>query len=398
MPDVLQIYNRRERMLVRAADAALAVVSTAARPFSGRALNGAPDRILLLRLERIGDLIMTLQAIGDVRTLAPGAQIDLVVGSWNAALAQAIAGVNRVETVDARWLARGSDGVGPAALVRHAWRWRSRAYDLAINFEPDIRSNMMLAASGAARTVGWSSGGGGPVLDRALGYDPGAHTSDNARRLVESAFGRTAAGPRHSLLDVPDAAAAKAAAKLRHTGRGPLVGIHVSGGRSIKQWPPERFAELGARLADIRGATIVATGGLSDRPMVEALRRALGSRPVIDAAGSDDLLETAAILASLDVLVTGDTGPMHLASAVGTPVAAVFGPSDPVRYAPRGPHDRIVRIDLPCSPCNRIRLPPARCSGHPPDCLAGVPTDQVVMAALAVLDAVAARVPRAGRS
>ncbi|HET7217361.1 MAG TPA: glycosyltransferase family 9 protein, partial [Vicinamibacterales bacterium] len=95
--------------------------------------------------------------------------------------------------------------------------------------------------------------------------------------------------------------------------------------------------------------------------------------------------------------VTGDTGPMHLASAVGTPVVAVFGPSDPARYAPRGPLDRIVRIDLPCSPCNRIRRPPARCAGHTPDCLSGIAAQQVVDAALDVLAAAQARVPRAGR-
>ena len=69
---------------------------------------------------------------------------------------------------------------------------------------------------------------------------------------------------------------------------------------------------------------------------------------------------------------------MHLAVAVGTPVVAVFGPSDPARYAPRGPLDRVVRVDLPCSPCNRIRLPPARCVGHTPDCLAFVTADSVV--------------------
>jgi ADP-heptose:LPS heptosyltransferase len=77
---------------------------------------------------------------------------------------------------------------------------------------------------------------------------------------------------------------------------------------------------------------------------------------------------------------------MHLAVAVGTPVVAVFGPSDPARYGPRGPYDRVIRIDLPCSPCNRIRLPPARCMGHTPDCLAFIGPDSVVAAARAVLD------------
>lgn len=78
---------------------------------------------------------------------------------------------------------------------------------------------------------------------------------------------------------------------------------------------------------------------------------------------------------------------MHIAAAVGTPVVAVFGPSDPARYAPSGPADRIVRAGLPCSPCNRIRLPPAHCVGHIPDCLSSVPAAQVYGAALSSLDA-----------
>jgi ADP-heptose:LPS heptosyltransferase len=78
---------------------------------------------------------------------------------------------------------------------------------------------------------------------------------------------------------------------------------------------------------------------------------------------------------------------MHLAAAVGTPVVAVFGPSDPARYAPLGRVDRVVRVDLPCSPCNRIRRPPARCVGHTPDCLVHVTSDQVYSAVVSSLAA-----------
>jgi lipopolysaccharide heptosyltransferase II len=394
---MLHIYDSRERWLVRAADAALGVVSAVAGPFARRHAAGTPQRILLLRIERIGDLVMTLPAIRDVRALAPGAVIDLVVGSWNADLARAIPHVNSIVTADARWLAREHEGEGVAALVARARSWRPRQYDLAINFEPDIRSNVMTAASGAARTVGWASGGGGPVLDVALDYDPGAHTSTNARRLVAAAFGRTPPDSARPLLSIPDRAASAAAARLRAVAGRPLVGVHVSGGRPIKQWPVERFAEVAAHLADVRSAAIVATGSAMDRPLVDAFVRAVAPRPIIDASGGEDLVEAAAVMARLDVLVTGDTGPMHLASAVGTPVVAVFGPSDPARYAPQNPSDRIVRIDLPCSPCNRIRLPPSRCIGHTPDCLSGITVQQVVDAALEVLDAPKARVPRTGR-
>ena len=367
---MLQIPDVRERALVRTVDAALAIVATLARPFTRGATE--PRRILLLRLERIGDLVMALEAIGDVRALAPAAQIDLVVGSWNAALAQAVPGVTSVETLDAEWLSRDGGGLGMPALLRAAWSWRIRRYDLAINFEPDVRSNLVAAASGAARIAGWRSGGGGPVLDVALDYDPSAHTSINARRLVQAAFGRTPPESSAPLLKVPEVATAAAAAILRPATGRPLVGVHLNAGRAIKQWPPERFADVAMRLADSRGAAIVTTGGPGDRGLIADLQRALAPRLVIDASVADSLLTSVALLGQLDLLVTGDTGPMHLAAAVGTPVVAVFGPSDPARYATRGSVDRVVRIDLPCSPCNRIRRPPARCVGHTPDCLAGI--------------------------
>jgi lipopolysaccharide heptosyltransferase II len=339
---------------------------------------------------------MALPAIRDVRTLAPSARIDLVVGSWNASLARAVPSIDHVETLDARWLARERDGLGLASMLRIARTWRLREYDLAINFEPDIRTNLLMAAVRAGRTAGWASGGGGPLLDLSVDYDRASHTSANARRLVAVAFGRQPSEAARPLLTIPDSAAASAAARLRLAAGRPLVGVHVSGGRAIKQWEPARFADVAARIADARGAAIVATGGPGDRELVDQFRAALGPRIVVDACGDDDLLASAALVARLDLLVTGDTGPMHLASAVGTPVVAVFGPSDPVRYAPAGPLDRVVRVDLPCSPCNRIRQPPRRCVGHTPDCLVHVTTDQVFAAAVSVLDAAQKTLSSAG--
>ena len=381
----LHIYDRRERALVAAADRLLGV-SALVRPLRRRRAPVSPARILLLRLERIGDLLMTLPAIADVRAAAPSARIDLVVGSWNADLARAIEPVTRVTTLDARWLAREGEGLGLGSLLRAARGWRRTKYDLAINFEPDIRSNLIAAAAGAAWTAGYRSGGGGSLLDVALEYDPRAHTTDNARRLVAAVFGTAAGGERARSFVVPAAAQEHASRLLPATGR-PLIGLHVSGGRAIKQWEPERFADVARRLVAAVDAMIVLTGSAGDRPLVDVVKERLPPGRVVDVAGRVDLLTLGGILARLDLLLTGDTGPMHLAGAVGTPVVAVFGPSDPRRYGPRGPHDRIVRVDLPCAPCNRIRLPPERCVGHTPDCLALVTADAVFTAARGVLDA-----------
>jgi ADP-heptose:LPS heptosyltransferase len=114
--------------------------------------------------------------------------------------------------------------------------------------------------------------------------------------------------------------------------------------------------------------------------MVDLVKAPLNPQSLLDLAGRADVPVLASVIARLDLLLTVDTGPMHLASATGTPVVAIFGPSDPARYAPIGPRDRVVRVDLPCSPCNRIRQPPARCVGHTPDCLMGVSVADVLSA------------------
>lgn len=381
----LNIDAARERAAVTAADLLLGPVGSLRRAFRRR--QTAPlARILVLRLERIGDLIMTLPALALLRTLAPDAAIDLVVGGWNAPIARAIPGIDHVETMDARWLARDGRGANTIRLLAAATRWRSRRYDLAIDFEPDIRTNLILAASGARRLAGFASGGGGPLLDVAVDYDTGAHTSDNAVRLVQQALdSRTAAPPPR--LALPETAVAAARDRLRGAAGRVRVGLHASGGRAIKQWPPERFGEVARALAARSDAVIVLTGASSDRPIVDVVKQAIPADRAIDLCGELDLLTLAAVIGQLDLFITGDTGPMHVAAAAGTPVVAVFGPSDPARYGPHGPFDRIVRVDLPCAPCNRIRQPPARCVGHTPDCLAGITAGEVVAAAEAVLRA-----------
>lgn len=381
----LQIYDRRERALVAVGDAVLGAAAAVRRPFRRRTPPEAPSRILLFRLERIGDLLMVLPAIADVRAAAPHAEIHLVVGRWNEELARAIRGVDRVITIEPAWLARTPGGTTFPALLREASGWRTPRYDLALNFEPDVRSNLMLAATGARWTIGYRSGGGGAVLDQSLDYRPTEHTIDNARRLVATAFPGRERAASAATLEIPLANRREAEEILRGARR-PAIAMHVAGGRPVKQWDPDRFAQVARGLAETRGATILLTGGPSDRDLVDRVRRAIPPHQALDASRASGLLTVAALLERCDLVITGDTGPMHLAAAVGTPIVAVFGPSDPRRYAPRGAHDRVVRIDLPCAPCNRIRLPPARCTGVTPDCLALLPPDRVLDAALAVLD------------
>jgi ADP-heptose:LPS heptosyltransferase len=241
--------------------------------------------------------------------------------------------------------------------------------------------------------------GGGALLTDCVEHDPRRHTAVSGLRLVERAFDLsegTLPGPLDPdgapawRLELPARARAEADERLAGLGLAtvpaPLVAVHVAGGRAVKQWPVERFAEVARSLAASHGASILLTGTIDDNPLVDAAARALAGVPRVQTlAGSVDLLTLGAVLSRCALLVTGDTGPMHLAASVGTPLVAVFGPSAPWRYGPLAAAARVVRIDLPCSPCNRVRKPPARCVGHTPDCLDGIPAGRVLDAAVDML-------------
>jgi lipopolysaccharide heptosyltransferase II len=389
----LQLSDPGERWAVGLADTLLSPVAAFRRLTPGRRGSVEPTAVLLLRLERIGDLVMTLEAIQAVRTRAPRARVELVVGSWNEPLARLIPGLDRIETLDAAWLSRGSRGAGWGAVRRAARGWRARGFDLAINFEGDIRSNLLLWLSGAKRRVGFSMAGGGPFLTDSVTYDPASHVAVNSMRLVEQALGTSQAAIPHAGWNpprvlVPAEARARAAELIGlNPGNQPLVGIHASGGREIKQWAPERFAEVAAALARSHSARIYLTGSDADRALVDRVKAAWPGGPApVDLCGDLDLITLAAVLERLTVFVTGDTGPMHLAAAVGTPIVAVYGPSDPARWGPLSASGRLVRVDLPCSPCNRIRRPPTRCVGHTPDCLAAITASRVVEEVVSVIE------------
>ena len=371
------------------------------RARAARRAIGAPRRILLLRLEKVGDLVMVLEAIAMVRAMAPDAAIDLVVGSWNRPLAALIPGVTPLKRSTCRGLQATGRGLSWSALRARAKAWRSNDYDLAINFEPDIRSNLLLALSGIPRRVGFLSGGGGAVLTDAVAPDPRAHIADNAKALVAARastdigsagleplnLGGTGLEPYPT--EHPDDARRRAAELVGTPKHGaPLVGIQPAAGRRIKEWDPVRFAEVGAEIARTRGASVVLIGSTADKPVLDAVRAAWPADvPLTELPPETDLVVLAAVLERLSLFITGDTGPMHLAAAVGTPVLAIFGPSLPTRYAPLSPRSRIVRIDIHCSPCNLLRQPPTRCLNRVPDCLAGIATADVLRAANEMLDA-----------
>lgn len=387
----LRVQDPIERLLAAAVDAP----GRLRPPAPAGAIDPTTVRdVLVLRLDRIGDVLMALPALADLRRALPSARIRLAVGRWS----EEVAGMAPVDDVilwSAPWAGRGGEGTeGRLSLARRARALAAQPPDVAIDLQGDVRAAFLMRLTSARVRVGYANTGGGSWLTHVVPLDETVSWVEQNRRAVE-----VVAGPRRETGTAAHVAADPGWARALLdreglAGRRPLVAIHPSGGRTIKQWPVERWREVARRLQEGRGATVVVTGGASD----VALARALGEglpRPVIDLAGRLSVAETMAVIGALDLFLSPDTGPMHMACAMGTPSVAVFGPSAAERYSsaalsPKPERHVVVRRELWCAPCNLIRTPPEECAADvTPECLRIVTVDDVYAAAAGLLGAAA---------
>lgn len=382
-----RIYDARERLVAGAADLAGRALFAA---FGTRARASAepPRDLLVLRLDRIGDVVMSLPALHDLRRALPDARIRLAVGAWSEEVARR-APVDEVLVWSAPWAGRPHEG----ALSFGALRARARALaaappDAAIDLQGDVRASWLMHETGARRRVGYANTGGAYLLSDVVPLDETVSWVEQNRRAAAVLSGPPA-GPAvfDPLTEADRAFAQRLFGTLGLSARRPLVALHPSGGRLVKQWDVARWAAVGRRLQEQQGATVLVTGSGADQPLAAALARGLRDKP-IDLTGKLGVIETMSVIADADLFLSPDTGPMHMACAVGTPSVSVFGPSDSVRYFSGGgdPRHVVVRHELWCAPCNLIRKPPAECAGtEPPECLRGVSVEAVYAAAAGLL-------------
>jgi ADP-heptose:LPS heptosyltransferase len=388
-----RVYEPWERWLLRVVDLPALLRVRSLRTVVERAplAREAVLRVLVLRLDRLGDLLMSLPALAELRAALPQAHITLAVGQWCETLARR-APVDQVVVWSAPWVGRRAEGADSLGrLARKAWSLRAQRLDLAIDLQGDVRATLLMALAGARARVGYANTGGGWLLTHAVALDEGLSWVEQNRQAVVRAVGQTAAAERVALLTEQERAAARSLLVSRLASHGPFVGLHLSGGRSIKQWDLGRWRDVASGLIATFDAKIVLTGSAADRELTAPLAGALGARS-LDLAGALDLDQTLALIGVLDLFLSSDTGPMHMACALGTPSVSLFGPSDPGRYfsggsGQRGTRHVVVRPDLWCAPCNLIRRPPAACqAAQPPECLAQISVAELLARAADVLE------------
>jgi lipopolysaccharide heptosyltransferase II len=322
----------------------------------------AVRRILVVRVDLIGDVVLSLPAVRALRRAYPDAEIDMLVLHSTAPILDGERDVvARVITFDPHVWRRPSAVLKPGAwrdAVKLLRTLRSARYDLAVSISGDIGS-ILTRLSGARRSVGYAAEAYAHFLTDPLPggrYRTHQHEVRYVLALAERAGCIVTPADEELLLHVtPDAHTSACellcSARAAMGARGPVVAMHL-GARNgqAKRWPPEHFAALADQLVDELDALVVLTGAPNEAPLAEAVvRRA--QRPVVDLVGSTSIPELVALLAESEVLVTGDSGPMHIACAVSTPVVALHGPTDPALSGPTARDALVLRHRLWCAPC-----------------------------------------------
>ncbi|NQT12266.1 MAG: glycosyltransferase family 9 protein [Planctomycetes bacterium] len=344
---------------------------------------GDPRTILLIQLDHLGDAILSTVMFPALRERYPKASIEVLTSPSGREVFEAADQINRVHVCRVNRLARTGRVGWIFSMLWWGLRLRRRRVDLGIDVRGEFPHALILWLCGARRRLGWTSGGGGFLLTDSPRFVADRPEVESRLALLEELGIRvdaTAAGPRPAFRPSGEARGRVAArlAELRgeSPSDGPRIVMHVGAGTQAKQWPVEHWRELVGRVILRLGARVVLVGEGDDRAVATAI---LGRRPwpgVADWTGRLGLMELAALLEEANLFVGADSGPAHLAAAVGAPVVVLFsGTNTPRQWQPRGEAVCVLRRPVACSPCHR-----RRCPRHEHPCMRELTPEQVVEA------------------
>jgi lipopolysaccharide heptosyltransferase II len=346
-----------------------------------------PQRILVIRLDLIGDLVLSMTLVRALKRSYPQAEIDLLALPASAKVVMHDPELTEIITYDPNVWRR------PKALIqpknwREAFslrrRLRARHYDIAVSvFGP--WAGIIAALSGARRRVGFGRESyPGFMTDNVPGghWSPGDHKHevDYCLELAKSSGAITSPADRIPRLYVDPQACQQLEQLLMQQDvqqAKPVIACHVSSNNGqSKRWPIPYWATLIDKLIREQGAQVIFTGAPVDTPLIESVSHRMQEQ-AINLAGKTSLPQLVALLQRADLVISGDSGPMHIAAALGTPLIAIHGPTDPALSGPVSPTATILRSDIWCSPCYNAR-DTADCRFFTTQCMKNISPAQVL--------------------
>jgi lipopolysaccharide heptosyltransferase II len=301
-----------------------------------------PKRILLIRLEHVGDVLLTTPAFRALRKRFPKAKIDVLVRDFTAEIAKKSPHVNNVIVWNAPWLSNLGTKSTREESRRILHLLRGNKYDLAIDFHGDPR-NIWLARKVARYTIGFGCRGFGFLLNKTIPYGHG-HVIDRNLSLARA----LGANVSNKTMELPLSAADESFAANALKGTIKAVCIAPGSGREEKNWLPERWAAVADALIEKSNTTVVFTGGKRDAAIVEDVVRAMKhANKTRNVCGKTTLTQLAAVLKRCALVLCPDSGTMHLARAMKTPLIGLFGPENAREWGYREPHFQHIQRRTP---------------------------------------------------
>jgi len=338
------------------------------------------SRTLIIKPSSMGDVVQALPVLTALKEAHPEAHVTWLVARPFAGILEGHPRLDELLVFDRHRFAHiGRNLPITGEFLGFLRDLRQRGFSLVIDLQGLFRSGLFALASGAQTRVGFSAARElAPLFytDRVPVPRKEMHAVD--RYLAVAEYLGLAAPKAADHLPVPAEARAAARQRLAAAGLGPrepFVAVCAHARWETKQWPPERFAKVLDRLRAGGGPRAVLVGGAPAVAIGRAVGDAADERP-IDLTDMTTLKELVAVIAEARAMVTNDSGPMHVAAAVGTPVVAIFGPTDPARTGPYGPGHRILARRAACAPCYRRRCLYAG-GTEALACLANITADEV---------------------
>ena len=307
------------------------------------------NKILVIRVDGIGDLLNSTPAIALLRENYPSAEITVLARPLNASVLIGNPDVDRVLIFD-----RDGEHSGILARLQFYRELRRERFQLAVAMQTAMWTHLVAFLSGATYRLGRYQKRFRSTLTHAWRgrYRKGeTHEVDRNLELVRLIC--AGEGKRELIFQLSPDEIAAAEAQFRALGIGRdafLIGIHPGGSSFDKRWPEKQYAELADRFARQDNATVLLLRGPEEAALVENIQAAMSSDAIPYAP--ETIRELGAMLSCCDLVVCNDSGPMHLAAAVGVPTVAIFGPTDHVAWHPLSENASIVRRDMPCWPCS----------------------------------------------
>ena len=367
----------------------MSVVSRLSAPGAPREAWHAARRVLAVRLDAIGDVVMTGPALRALKAVRPDRHLTLLTSSAGAAVAPLLPDVDATIRYDPPWMKHSPHGRGPQVELGMARTLREGGFDAAVIFTVVTQSPLPMAfllhlAGVPLRLAHCRENPYEMLSDWVKDPEPDGGTRHEVQRHLDL-VGVVGARTRDTRLDLrPGPAARREAralvARIDPSGERRWLAVHVGATAPSRRYPPEHFARVIRSLVRDLGLRVVMTGGAGDVPLVREVATAAGV-PTLDLAGALDLPTFVALLAEAPLLLSNNTGPVHLAAAVGTPVVDLYALTNP-QHTPWGVPHRVLYHDVPCRFCLKSVCP----EGHHL-CLRGVDPERVVAAVEALLAA-----------